>query len=111
MDTFANPVILPTPTLSNLSDIEQIMRSASTNAPGRDSLGKFVLGEGYIRKLVPLLQLAEDLEEINHLHRLSTIMKTLILLNDTQIIEQMMSDEIVYGVVGALECKTVGCMV
>jgi protein phosphatase-4 regulatory subunit 3 len=40
------------------------------------------------------------------LHRLCNIMKTLILLNDTAIIEYVVTDDIVLGVVGALEC---GC--
>ena len=49
--------------------------------------------------------MAEDLESIEDLHHLCNIIKMLILLNDTQIIEHVVSDGIVDGVVGALECE------
>ena len=80
-------------------------RNASTSVPGRESLTKFILEQDYLTKLVPLVEMAEDLEDLQGLHRLSNIMKMLILLNDTQIIEQMVSDTVVFGVVGALECE------
>lgn len=82
-----------------------MIRSASSTVPGRDSLGKFVLAEDYIGKLIPLLEIAEDLESLDNLHRLCNIMKMMILLNDTLIIEYIVMDEVVLGVVGILECK------
>lgn len=77
---------------------------ASTTQPGRESLTKFIIGEGYISKLIPLVSTAEDLESLVDLHRLCNIMKTLILLNDTAIIELVVTDDVILGVVGALEC-------
>lgn len=82
-----------------------MMRAVSSTPPGRDSLSKFVITEDYVRKLIPLVSMAEDLESLEDLHQLCNIMKMLILLNDTQIIEHVVSDGIVLGVVGALECK------
>ena len=105
MDTFPNPVMLPSPELGNLAEIDQIMRVATTTPQGRDSLSKFVISEEYIQRIVPLVEIAEDLESLPDLHRLSNIMKMLILLNDSQIIETVVSDQVVLGVVGALECK------
>ena len=96
--------MLPSPELGNLTEIDQAMRVASSSPPGRDSLSKFVISHEYIRKLVPLVGIAEDLEALPELHRLSNIMKMLILLNDTQIIEVVVQDDMVLGVVGALEC-------
>ena len=104
MDSFPNPVMLPTPELGNLAEVDQMMRVASSSPQGRDSLAKFIINEDYIRKLVPLVEVAEDLEALPELHRLSNIMKMLILLNDTHIIEIVVSDPNVLGVVGALEC-------
>ncbi|KZF22928.1 DUF625-domain-containing protein [Xylona heveae TC161] len=103
VDGFAQPVTLPSPELGNLPEIEQIMRAASSTTPGRDSLSKFIIAEDYITKLLPLVSVAEDLESLTDLHRLCNIMKTLILLNDTAIIESVVTDEMVLGVVGALE--------
>lgn len=87
-------------------DIENIMRAASSTATGRDALAKFIMAADslYIPKLLPLVEMAEDLEDIDDLHRLCNIMKTLILLNDTAIIEFVVSDQAILGVVGALEC-------
>ena len=81
------------------------MRGAVSTPQGRDALSKIVISEDYIRKLIPLVGMAEDLESIEDLHHLCNIIKMLILLNDTQIIEHVVSDGIVDGVVGALECE------
>jgi protein phosphatase-4 regulatory subunit 3 len=97
--------MLPPPELGNLAEIEQSVRSASLSQVGRDALGKFVLSDNYIDKLIPLVETAEDLESLPDLHRLCNIMKSLILLNDNVIIEHVVTDPIIIGVVGALECK------
>lgn len=96
--------MLPAPELGNLPDIEQMVRAASMTQPGRDALSKFIIRDEYINKLVPLVTMAEDLESLIDLHRLCNIMKSLILLNDNTIIETVVADQIILGVVGALEC-------
>lgn len=75
---------------------------------GRDALSKFIIRDEYIGKLVPLVTMAEDLESLEDLHRLCNIMKSLILLNDNTIIETVVADQIILGVVGALECECFG---
>lgn len=94
---------LPAAELGNLGEIESSMRIMSSTANGRDALAKSIMHEDYIGKLIPLVEMAEDLESLQDLHRLCNIMKTIILLNDTSIIEHAVSDECVLGVVGALE--------
>jgi protein phosphatase 4 regulatory subunit 3 len=96
-------ITLPPADLSNLAEIEGNMRIMSSSATGRDALAKCIMSEDYIGKLIPLVELAEDLEGLPDLHRLCNIMKTIILLNDTAIIEHAVSDDCVLGVVGALE--------
>ncbi|KAL8827665.1 MAG: hypothetical protein Q9170_006923 [Blastenia crenularia] len=103
MDNFTNPLALPRPELSNLDEIAALMRTVIATPQGRDSLSKLIITEDYIRKLVPLVSMAEDLESLDDLHHLCNIMKMLVLLNDTQIIEHVVSDDVVMGVVGALE--------
>lgn len=49
------------------------------------------------------MEVAEDLESLPDLHRLCNIMKALILMNDNTIIEHLVTDDIIIGVVGALE--------
>ena len=79
------------------------MRLMSASAAGRDALAKAIMADDYIGKLIPLVEMAEDLESLTDLHRLCNITKIIILLNDTSIIEHAVSDECVLGVVGALE--------
>lgn len=98
--------MLPAPELGNLPDIEQVMRAASSTPAGRDAVSKFLIREEYIPKLLPLVTIAEDLESLPDLHRLCNIMKSLILLNDNTIIELVVTDGVILGVVGALECKS-----
>lgn len=98
-------VQLPTPELGNLAEIEIMMRQASSTVQGRDALAKYILTEEWVAKLVPILEIAEDLESLENLHRLCNIMKMVILLNDTVIVESIVSDDMVIGVVGILECK------
>jgi protein phosphatase-4 regulatory subunit 3 len=81
------------------------MRAANATPGGREALAKFILAEKYILKLIPLVEEAEDLESTPDLHRLCSIMKMLILLNDNSIVEYVVTDEVILGVVGALECR------
>ena len=104
MDSFNNPFTLPPCELKHLEDIEHTMRGAVSTLQGRDALSKYVISEDYVQKLLPLVTMAEDLESLEDLHHLCNIMKLIILLNDTHIIELVVSDEVVDGVVGALEC-------
>jgi protein phosphatase-4 regulatory subunit 3 len=108
-DEIIDPIqglILPEPDMANLADIENTMRMANSTTHGRDTLARYVMSNDYIAKLVPLVQMAEDFESLPDLHRLCNIMKTVILLNDNSIIEQVVKDDLILGVVGALECKT-----
>ncbi|KAF4126560.1 protein phosphatase 4 regulatory subunit 3 [Geosmithia morbida] len=96
-------ITLPAAELGNLPEIESSMRIMSSTANGRDALSKSIMADDYISKLIPLVEMAEDLESLHDLHRLCNIMKTILLLNDTSIIEHAVSDDCVLGVVGALE--------
>jgi protein phosphatase-4 regulatory subunit 3 len=94
--------------MGNLPEIERLMHGAGVSQVGRDALSKFIIRDEYIPKLLPLVSIAEDLQSLPDLHRLCNIMKSLILLNDNAIIELVVSDHIINGVVGALECTTGG---
>ena len=106
LDGGPHPVGLPPPELGRLFDIEQIVRGASADTQGRDALAKAIINEDYIVKLIPLVAIAEDLESLDDLHRLCDIMKMAILLNDTAIMERVVADDVILGVVGALECPS-----
>lgn len=101
------PVFLPEPQLGRLDEIEAAIRAAQMNPAGRDALIKLIMNPDapYIMKLTPLVDAAERLESLGDLHKLCIIMKYLILLNDTSIIEFVVTDQAIMGVVGALECN------
>ena len=99
----ASSIQLPPAELGSLADLDMAIRNLSQSPAGRDALAKTIMSEDYIGKLVLLVEMAEDLESISDLHRLCSIMKTILMLNDTGIIEHAVSDECVAGVVGALE--------
>ncbi|VBB83819.1 Putative Protein similar to 216.01c of Schizosaccharomyces pombe [Podospora comata] len=94
---------LPPAELGTLIDIENTLRNLSQSPSGRDALAKAIMSEDYIAKLIPLVEMAEDMESLGDLHHLCNIMKTVVLLNDTGLIEHAVSDECVLGVVGAME--------
>lgn len=103
MESFSNAITLPDPELGNLPDIEHVIRVASSTPGGREALSKFLLREDYVAKMIPLVEMSEDLESLQDLHKLCNVMKSLILLNDNAIIEHLVTDEVITGVVGALE--------
>jgi protein phosphatase-4 regulatory subunit 3 len=101
----SQPIILTDPDLASLVEIDNLVRLANSTPTSRDNLARFVIAKDYIRKLVPLVEVAEDLESLPDLHKLCTIVRTLILLNDHTILDHVVTDELFMGVVGALECK------
>lgn len=103
--------MLPPPDLSHLPDIEAMVRGAGGSQQGRDALSRMILAENYISKLIPLVEMAEDLEDLPDLHKLCNIMKTIILFNDHAIIEHIVTDDVVFGVVGALECMMIALFI
>lgn len=96
-------ITLPPAELANLEDIETNMRIMSTTNSGRDALSRSIISDDYIRKLIPLVEMAEDLESLSDLHHLCNIMKIILLMNDTTIVEYAVSDDCLLGIVGALE--------
>lgn len=103
MDPVQHHVTLVTPTLGNLQEVQSQISHHSNRQVDREAVAKFIINEDYIGKLIPLVEMAEDMEDLAGLHRLCNIMKFIILLNDTVIIEHVVADGVVLGVCGALE--------
>lgn len=81
-----------------------------------------VIDQSYVDKLIPLFKTCEDLESIDDLHKLYTIMKAIseyffghrrqylthllpVMLNDNTIVEHIIHDDLYMDVMGMLECK------
>ena len=58
---------------------------------------------GYIKKLLNLFQMCEDLENTEGLHHLYEIFKNIFLLNKNALFELMFAEDTIFDVVGCLE--------
>ncbi|SMN19788.1 similar to Saccharomyces cerevisiae YNL201C PSY2 Subunit of protein phosphatase PP4 complex [Maudiozyma saulgeensis] len=67
---------------------------------------EFVLQNDYIKILIDYFSVAEDNRALKDLFLLSNIIKTLILYNQRDILENMVDDDHIMGVVGILEYDT-----
>lgn len=67
---------------------------------------EFVLQNDYISLLIGYFKTAEQKKELKDLFLISNIVKSLILYNQRDILEQMVDDEHIMGVVGILEYDT-----
>jgi len=95
---------LPEVTLEHLPEIESLVKNALGSAQGRDPFIKHIEQENWLGRLVPLVKIAEEQESLADLHRLCNIFKSLILFNDNKFIEEVITDDMIMGVVGAMEC-------
>ena len=62
-----------------------------------------VENEGYIKKLLNLFHMCEDLENMEGLHHLYEIFKNVFLLNKNALFELMFAEDTIFDVVGCLE--------
>ncbi len=69
----------------------------------REKLTAWLMESHYIRKLVPFFYTVEELEALDSLHVLCTVMQTILLLNDSFLFEYILQDDVFLGVVGMLE--------
>ncbi|ORZ17865.1 component of IIS longevity pathway SMK-1-domain-containing protein [Absidia repens] len=96
---------LPAPKLTNLGKISRILTSA-TVLHEKDELANFILTDGYVNKLFPIFESCENSKKTKKLHKLYTIMKSIILLKDSSVIECLMADDKIMNVAGMLEYDT-----
>ncbi|KAK0520198.1 Platinum sensitivity protein [Tilletia horrida] len=95
---------LPEPKLATLSQIELKLKDAASKGQAvRDRVAEWLLRENYIKKLLPVFQDAEELEVLDSLHLLCTIIQSILMLNDNAIFEHILQDDVFLGVVGMLE--------
>ncbi|MEQ2298026.1 Serine/threonine-protein phosphatase 4 regulatory subunit 3, partial [Ameca splendens] len=103
-DDMSSPGLeLPPCELNRLEDLAEMVASSLPSPLRREKLALAVENEGYIRKLLELFRVCEDLENREGLHHLYEIIKGIFLLNRTALFEVMFSDECIMDVIGCLE--------
>lgn len=96
-------IILPPCEVSRLEEIAELFNGSLLTPIKREKLTILIENEGYIKKLIDLFHMCEDLDNIEGLHHLYNIFKSLFLLNKTALFEIMFADDVIFDVVGVLE--------
>ena len=99
----APPIDLPVCELSKLDEISELFTSVLPSPIRREKLAVTIESEGYIKKLVDLFHMCEDLENLEGLHHLYDIFKSIFLLNKNALFEIMFADDMIHDIVGVLE--------
>ncbi|EKM79939.1 hypothetical protein AGABI1DRAFT_72653 [Agaricus bisporus var. burnettii JB137-S8] len=94
---------LPSPQLGIIGEIERAIKALSRTQPVKERICEYIQQEEYIKSLIDVLRAAEDLESLENLHALCSLMQTILMLNDHTLYEHILEDDIFYGVVGMLE--------
>ena len=92
---------LPVPELSTLPDLLRILTECSPFT--RDRLASSALRRGYLRRLLDVFRMCEDLEDEPGCALCAKVVKALALLNDTQLLEALVLPDLFSDVLGALE--------
>lgn len=97
------PIELPPCELSKLEEIAELFSSVLPSPIRREKLALAIEQDNYIRKLLDLFHICEDLENLDGLHHLYDIFKSLFFMNKPSLLEIMLADDLVFDVVGCLE--------
>ncbi|KIY42881.1 DUF625-domain-containing protein [Fistulina hepatica ATCC 64428] len=106
-DSFVTAVVrsgrLPTPALGNAGDIERAIRAMARTQASKERLSEQILRTGYVQQLIDVMHTAEDLEQLDDLHAICSLMQTILVLADPNLYEHILQDDIFLGVMGILE--------
>ena len=87
--------------LGNLEELVSVVADCSPFA--REKIASLVMRKGYLRQLLDLFKMCEDLEDRTGLALMYRLVKGLVLLNDANLFDELLRDDNVMDVVGALE--------
>ena len=96
-------VELPPCELSKLDEIFDTITGSLAPPICRENLALALEKENYIQKLLELFRMCEDLENLDGLHHLYNIFRTLFLLNKPSLLSIMFLPEHIMDVIGCLE--------
>ncbi|GLB34125.1 putative DUF625-domain-containing protein [Lyophyllum shimeji] len=94
---------LPRPELGIIPEIERAIKTLARTQNLKERICEYIQQEDYIKSLIEVMNTAEDLESLENLHALCSMMQTILMLNDHTMYEHILEDDIFFGVVGMLE--------
>jgi len=99
----APPIELPAAELAKLEEISELVSSCLSSPLRREKLATAIENDNYIKKLLNIFHICEDLENLDGLHHLYEIFRNIFLLNKNALFEVMFSEDTIFDVVGCLE--------
>ena len=103
MPDATQPIDLPPCELSKLDDISEVFTSVLSSPIRREKLSMLIENECYIKKLIDLFHMCEDLENLEGLRHLYEIFKSIFLLNKNAHFEAMFAEDVIFDVIGIME--------
>ena len=95
---------LPLVDLSHLRDICDLFTPDKVrDASRRDLLARAIESGNYIRKLLDLFHICEDLENLDSLHQFYEIIRSIFYLNKSSLFEILFSEEFILDIISCLE--------
>ncbi|XP_021946335.1 serine/threonine-protein phosphatase 4 regulatory subunit 3A isoform X4 [Folsomia candida] len=99
----APPIELPTPDISRLEELHDLIISCLAVPLRREKLSLALEQEGFLKKVLESFRLAEQNNDTNALQQLYHIFRNIFLLNKNAIFEILFAEELIFDVVGCLE--------
>ncbi|XP_033125942.1 serine/threonine-protein phosphatase 4 regulatory subunit 3A-like isoform X2 [Anneissia japonica] len=103
MPDAAPPIELPLCELSRLEEISELFSSVLPSPIKREKLALAIENDNYVKRLLELFHVCEDLENMEGLHHLYEIFKDIFLLNKNSLLEMMFSEDSINAMLGVLE--------
>ena len=100
---FSSPIDLPPCDLGKLEEIAELFASVLPSPIRRERLASSIEQEQYIKKLLNLFHICEDLENMEGLHHLYEIFKAMFILNKNSLFEVMFTEDNIFDILGVLE--------
>jgi len=97
------PIELPAGELGRLEEISELVQSCLSSPLRREKLAVAIENENYIKKLLKIFHMCEDLENLEGLHHLYEIFRNIFHLNKNALFEMMFAEDTIFDVVGCLE--------
>ena len=89
--------------MSKLDDICELFNSVLPSPVRREKLALAIEQDNYIKKLIDVFHMCEDLENMEALHQLHEILKSVFLMNKPSLLEILFSEDMLFEVVGCME--------
>jgi len=97
------PIQLPPCDLAKLDQISELISSCLTSPIRREKLAVAIENENYIKKLLEIFHMCEDLNNLEGLHHLYEIIRNIFILNKNALFEMMFTEDTIFDIVGCLE--------